>query len=273
MWLNLCPFSVCESRKYTYFFPTYLLIPPKPGSGLHKIWAEHSSKFTGTTSGPTADPAQTFWEGKELNTKEEDLAIKRSWRVHQDQVETIRKLAARYEGTHNFHNFTVGRDFTDRSNNRYMKKIEVSLVNPITVQFIYRCGRCPTQWCTEKLNGSASSSMARASCCTRCVYQPVFFSAKILIFNPVDCELHLIPHIILNLKLSKRKMMAILVLACRMGTPTRVISEVEFFLLPKSHQFLTKSISYMVNEMSSSQKCLHLVYSSKSPSLIHTTKE
>jgi hypothetical protein len=36
--------------------------------------------------------------------------------------------------------------------------------------------------------------------------------------------------------------MAILVLACRMGTPTRVISEVEFFLLPKPRQFLTKSI-------------------------------
>jgi len=174
MSLICCPFSVCESRKYTYFFPTYLLIPPKPGSGLHKIWAEYSSKFTDTTSAPIPDQAQTFWEGKELNSKEEDLAIKRSWRVNQDQVQTIQRLAARYEGTHNFHNFTVGRDFTDRSNNRYMKKIEVSLTNPKIIQFMYRCERCLTQWFTEKQNGSASSSMARVSCCTRCVYQVIF---------------------------------------------------------------------------------------------------
>ncbi len=34
-------------------------------------------------------------------------------------------LASKYEGSHNFHNFTVSRDSKDRSNNRYMKSIEV----------------------------------------------------------------------------------------------------------------------------------------------------
>lgn len=181
--LICCPFSVCESRKYTYFFPTYLLIPPKPGSGLHKVWAEYSSKFTDTTSEPIPDQAQTFWEGKELNTKEEDLAIKRSWRVNQDQVQTIRKLAARYEGTHNFHNFTVGRDFTDRSNNRYMKKIEVSLTNPKTIQFMYRCEKVSdpvvygeTEWISVLFHGQ--SFMLHQVCIPTC-----FFSAKILILT------------------------------------------------------------------------------------------
>jgi tRNA U38,U39,U40 pseudouridine synthase TruA len=192
MSLICCPFSVCESRKYTYFFPTYLLIPPKPGSGLHKIWAEHSSKFTDTTSAPIPDQAQIFWEGKELNTKEEDLAIKRSWRVNQDQVQTIRKLAARYEGTHNFHNFTVGRDFTDRSNNRYMKKIEVSLANSKTIQFnlcivaegvrpsgLRRNGvdQCPLPWSEFHVAPG--------------VYTNLFFLRKSTDFNLVDCELHL----------------------------------------------------------------------------------
>lgn len=67
--------------------------------------------------------------------------------------------------------------------------------------------------------------------------------------------------------------MAILVLACRMGTPTRVISEVEFFSSSQIASVSDQIYSYMVNGTSSSQKCLHSVCSSKSPSLIHTTKE
>jgi tRNA pseudouridine38-40 synthase len=51
---------------------------------------------------------------------------KRAWRVGAEQVVTLRQLAENYEGTHNFHNFTIGRDFKDRSNMRYMKKIEVA---------------------------------------------------------------------------------------------------------------------------------------------------
>jgi len=183
--LIICPFSVCESRKYTYFFPTYLLIPPKPGSGLYKIWTEYCSNPTSTP-----DPSQTFWDSKESSTKEEDLAIKRAWRVKEEQVQTLRKLAGRYEGTHNFHNFTVGRDFTDRSNNRYMKKIEVNLANPKTIRFIYCSGRCPTQWFTEKQSGSVSSSMARVSCCTRYVCQQLAFTLQCAEYNFLDCELH-----------------------------------------------------------------------------------
>jgi len=59
-------------------------------------------------------------------TKDEDLTCKRAWRVSAEQVESLKQFAAKYEGTHNFHNFTIGREFKDRSNMRYMKKIEVS---------------------------------------------------------------------------------------------------------------------------------------------------
>ena len=53
------------------------------------------------------------------------MARKRSWRVSPAQMEAFRNLASKYEGSHNFHNFTVSRDSKDRSNNRYMKSIEV----------------------------------------------------------------------------------------------------------------------------------------------------
>ncbi|KAF8202256.1 pseudouridine synthase [Pholiota molesta] len=114
----------CDSRKYTYFFPTYLLIPPKPGSGLHRVWAEHAAKFPDALS--KSPVSYDFWEGKESGSQEEDMARKRAWRINTEQVETLRTLAKKYEGTHNFHNFTVSRDFADRSNNRFMKKIEVA---------------------------------------------------------------------------------------------------------------------------------------------------
>lgn len=113
----------CDSRKYTYFFPTYLLVPPKPGSGLHRVWVEHAAKSPDALA--KLPISYDFWEGKESSDQEEDMARKRSWRVGAAQMENFRTLASKYEGTHNFHNFTVGRDFKDRSNNRFMKKIEV----------------------------------------------------------------------------------------------------------------------------------------------------
>ncbi|KAF9054508.1 pseudouridine synthase [Panaeolus papilionaceus] len=159
---------VCESRKYTYFFPTYLLIPPKPGSGIHKIWTERGEEFPGMQPSLSSP----FWEGVGESTKEEDLARKRAWRASPEHVEGLRSLVYKYLGTHNFHNFTVGRDFNDRSNFRYMKKIEIS--DPV----VYG----DTEWISVLFHGQ-------------------------------------------SFMLHQRKMMSILVLSCRMGTPARVISE------------------------------------------------
>ena len=50
---------------------------------------------------------------------------KKTWRVSSEKVEALREAVKRFEGTHNFHNFTVGRDPKDRSCMRHMKKIEV----------------------------------------------------------------------------------------------------------------------------------------------------
>lgn len=134
----------CDSRKYTYFFPSYLLIPPKPGSGLHKtLYAQASSPSTSPT--PTSLSAHSFWseqssdEGKTSikDEKEQDLKRKRTWRVGADMMEQLRETARKFEATHNFHNFTVGREFGDRSTQRHMKKIEVCI--PAT--------SCPSSWC------------------------------------------------------------------------------------------------------------------------------
>ncbi|CDO73347.1 hypothetical protein BN946_scf185008.g110 [Trametes cinnabarina] len=109
--------TTCDSRKYTYFFPSYLMIPPKPGSGL---W--NTLKAQGAECAP-----HPFWENADASaTPQDDLKRKRAYRITPEQLAALREAAQKYEGSHNFHNFTVGRDFRDRSCQRFLKSIEIS---------------------------------------------------------------------------------------------------------------------------------------------------
>ncbi|KAG1739992.1 pseudouridine synthase [Suillus lakei] len=103
----------CDSRKYTYFFPSYLLIPPKPGSGFQRAYEQHAQSMQGVV--PLDASAHPFWSAPESHSSSsmDDLVRERSWSISADQ------------GRSNFHNFTVGREFGDRSNQRHMWKIEV----------------------------------------------------------------------------------------------------------------------------------------------------
>ncbi|KAG8220964.1 hypothetical protein J3R82DRAFT_2469 [Butyriboletus roseoflavus] len=114
----------CDSRKYTYFFPSYLLIPPKPNSAC--VRSQHTAVASRGSFGDI--PQHPFWDfpGVDSSSPEEDLARKRQWRVSAKDVDELRATAKKFEGTHNFHNFTVGRDFPDRSNQRNMIKIQIA---------------------------------------------------------------------------------------------------------------------------------------------------
>lgn len=157
--------TTCDSRKYTYFFPSYLLIPPKPGSGLYKTVFEQNGAISSLLD---------FWKDvPEGSSADDDLARKRAWRAPSDAVETLREIAKKYEGSHKFHNFTVGQDFKDTTSQRVMKRIEVS--DPV----VYG----DTEWISVLLHGQSFM-------------------------------LHQI-----------RKMISLLVLACRTGTPASVVEE------------------------------------------------
>ncbi|KAF8519008.1 pseudouridine synthase [Hysterangium stoloniferum] len=112
----------CDSRMYTYFLPTYTLIPPKPDSGLARALRTVGEEL----DIPLDANLHPFWEGADLsNPPEMDLQRKRLWRIDADTLVMLRTAVTKYIGTHNFHNFTLGNDFTDRSNQRNMKRIEV----------------------------------------------------------------------------------------------------------------------------------------------------
>ncbi|KAG6891180.1 hypothetical protein C0995_008432 [Termitomyces sp. Mi166 len=98
-----------------------------PGSGLDRSMEQYvAAQSPDTTESSNARTLHPFWTGVDLSSHDGELARKRAWRVCPEQVERLRAAARRFEGTHNFHNFTVGRDFGDRSNQRHMKKIEIA---------------------------------------------------------------------------------------------------------------------------------------------------
>ena len=126
----------CDSRKYTYFFPSYLLIPPKPGTSLHKTTLELAAETS---------EVHDFWKDAPAeSTVEDDLTRKRQWKAPKDVVDNLREFAQKLEGSHNYHNFTVGQDFSDKSSQRFIKKIEVRVrfcPNEQLVEYVFEdCG-------------------------------------------------------------------------------------------------------------------------------------
>lgn len=92
------------------------MIPSKPGSGLHETLKRNGTDI----------PVHPFWvEASERSTHEDDLHRKREYKIPPELVDSLRTSAKKFEGNHNFHNFTVGRDFSDRSCQRYVKSVEV----------------------------------------------------------------------------------------------------------------------------------------------------
>jgi hypothetical protein len=92
-----------------------MLIPPKPGGNLYRTLQQQSA--SASSSSLTVPTLHPFWAGIDMatSTREDDLRRKRQWRIDSDQIALIRESAKRFEGTHNFHNFTTGRDFSDKS--------------------------------------------------------------------------------------------------------------------------------------------------------------
>lgn len=86
--------------------------------------AESAPTFSSSSSAPSS--LHPFWSSVPADsTPEDDLARKREWRVGAADLERLREFVKMFEGSHNFHNFTVGREFGDRSNLRFMKEIRV----------------------------------------------------------------------------------------------------------------------------------------------------
>ena len=137
------------------------MIPPKPESGIHRALTDQASRDPDAPPTPVSD----FWEHDSNGSREEDLVRKRSWRVGREQVQSLRNIVEQFEGTRNYHNFTAGREYSDPSCKRHIKKIQVSNYGLFLVLLIYENDlRCLTRSSMERQSGSVFFFMDKALC-------------------------------------------------------------------------------------------------------------
>ena len=111
-----------------------MLLPPRPGTPLHVHLLAQGQTSEHITNHP-------FWQTAPAATGESDvdgspaylieLGLKRAWRVDTETIDALRDVLSGYLGTHNFHNFTVHKEYKDRTCLRHMKEL---IVHPPTVR-------------------------------------------------------------------------------------------------------------------------------------------
>lgn len=174
--------KMCSSRVYEYLLPTYSLLPPKPHTILSeqlekeknenpefyrddeegsKWWLETTSAVDEIKKEVGYDESVEAQEdlGKTYNDKGEITEFgkktkkvkglenerRRAYNVSQERLQIFREALKQFEGTHNFHNYTIGKNFKDPSSKRYMKSLTVS--DPFIID--------KTEWVSIKIHGQS----------------------------------------------------------------------------------------------------------------------
>lgn len=196
--------KMCSSRWYEYLLPTYSLIGPKPGSTLYDTIEQGKKEVPGVLD--EDEESQNFWSNVEKEAHEQfdqnelseiksyvpppkdqfdgtdptyhkvkkykqmENRHRRQYRMSQEKLQKFRSTMQQYLGTHNFHNFTLGKDYKESSAVRYMKEIKVS--EPFVI------GDAKTEWVSIKIHGQSfmlhqiRKMISMATLITRCSCPP-----------------------------------------------------------------------------------------------------
>lgn len=130
--------NLCDSRVYEYLLPTCAFMKP-----IKKIMTD-----TPTTDNDlmicTNDPVNPIVKYTTRSTPEL-IQERHDYRATEEQLETFTSALKEFEGTHNYHNYTNGKGFNDKSANRYIMSINVS--DPIYID--------GSEWVSIKLHGQS----------------------------------------------------------------------------------------------------------------------
>ncbi|KAI9350344.1 pseudouridine synthase [Obelidium mucronatum] len=99
----------CGGRQYEYSLPTYIL-----KQSVHHLYP-HSA--LPVESVPHSEESSTVGAPWVLVESYQDLC---TFRLDKEALEHLRDCLKQYEGTHNFHNFTVGCKFKEKNAGRYI---------------------------------------------------------------------------------------------------------------------------------------------------------
>ncbi|WVQ96606.1 tRNA pseudouridine(38-40) synthase [Kwoniella sp. CBS 9459] len=129
--------TAADSRIYEYLLPSYCLLPPgredplgrrldASSPGWRDLLGKEAVDFVDAAPAFVPEEAAEGEEEGKLNPKNRgEFERRRGWRLDAKTLDRFRALIAEYKGTHNFHNYTVGKPFNDRTVKRYMIKLEV----------------------------------------------------------------------------------------------------------------------------------------------------
>ncbi|SAM03912.1 hypothetical protein [Absidia glauca] len=126
----------CDSRVYEYLLPSYAFSAP-----VAKILRDE----------PTSDSDMKIMSNDGSIVKyvsratDAEVKEKEAYRISDSQLDSFRKALDMYKGTHNFHNYTVGRPYTDASNKRYI--MDITVAEPLYIDNV--------EWISVKLHGQS----------------------------------------------------------------------------------------------------------------------
>ncbi|KAJ2850978.1 tRNA pseudouridine synthase 1 [Coemansia brasiliensis] len=118
--------TACDSRVYEYMLPTYVFMPP-------------SEKCMEVAKNVKFDERQV------PETTEEEIRAKREYRVSAEMLEYVRKAFEKYQGTHDYRNFTVTKGCTANNSKRHIHWFTVS--DPMIIQ--------GCEWLSLKVKGQS----------------------------------------------------------------------------------------------------------------------
>ncbi|KAI8146459.1 pseudouridine synthase [Fennellomyces sp. T-0311] len=126
--------TACDSRIYEYLLPSHAFMPPSPKELRKEQQNEDDLKLV------FGD--ETYFISR---STPEEIKAKEEYRISADDLAKFREAMSIYQGTHNFHNYTIGRGSSDRSCNRYIMSTKVE--DPVYIDGV--------EWLSVKLHGQS----------------------------------------------------------------------------------------------------------------------
>ncbi|KAI7898542.1 pseudouridine synthase [Cokeromyces recurvatus] len=129
------PKNLCDSRVYEYLLPTCAFMAPTEKTLTTEPSHENDLKLVT----PEGEYRYT------TRSTPKELEERHQYRATNDQINIFKQALKCFEGTHNFHNYTNGKSFKEKSANRFIKSIDVS--EPIYID--------GSEWLSIKLHGQS----------------------------------------------------------------------------------------------------------------------